>query len=50
MNRQQRRHPNHPLVPSPHPSKKRILDHENPKTYTVAKGDFRRRIGKRKVV
>lgn len=50
MNRQQKRHPKHPLLPFLYPSKKRIIDKENPKTSTVSKGYPRRRKDKWKVI
>lgn len=52
MNRQNRRHPTHPLLPIQYSSKKRILDLENLnlKASTSAKGYPTRRRGKWKVI
>lgn len=50
MNRQTRRHPIHPLLPIQYPSKKRILDQNNLKTSTAAKGYPTKRRGKWKVI
>lgn len=37
MNRQNRRHPTHPLLPIQYPSKKRILDKPSKKAFSVSK-------------
>lgn len=50
MNRQNRRHPTHPLLPLQYPSKKRFLDQENSKVSTNAKGCTSKRRGKCKVI
>lgn len=47
MNRQNRRHATHPLLPMQQSSKQRILDQECPKASTVAKGPKKR---KRRVI
>lgn len=44
MNRQNRRHPTHPLLPILYPSKKRIINQENSRASPSAKGrSFRRK-------
>ena len=50
MNRQQKRHKHHPLLPMLNVSKKRILDTEKTKTFSHAKGYHSRRRGKWKVI
>ena len=37
MNRENRRHPKHPLLPNLYPSKKRILDEPCQKDFTASK-------------